>query len=240
MLALHHEQRTLTHVFAVWRTACTYLKGQQRQTRWMLSWLRDSSKAVLARAQSRVAELEAKVQDEKMRRLMVEVSSNNECEPPTPSRNFRGSTLMAPPCCNWPLQRTYACFLSHYKLEAASDARYLKDLLQRMMGAPVFLDSEDLVDLRDLFEKGVRCSDVLVVLCTTSIALRPWCLCEILEATRAGVPVIPVILEGKGFSSDLLKEQLENLESRLEKVPGLREVEDYLLQAEATFAELVS
>ena len=36
----------------------------------------------------------------------------------------------------------------------------------------MFLDSEDLTDLRDLFDAGVRCSDVLVVLCTASIALR--------------------------------------------------------------------
>jgi hypothetical protein len=33
-----------------------------------------------------------------------------------------------------------ACFLSHYKMEAGSDARYLADLLTRMLGgAPIFL-----------------------------------------------------------------------------------------------------
>ena len=37
--------------------------------------------------------------------------------------------------------KTYSCFLSHFKAEAGSDARYLKDLLQRMIrGVPCFLD----------------------------------------------------------------------------------------------------
>eukprot|EP00966_Prymnesium_polylepis_P063146 1465915-Prymnesium_polylepis.1 len=72
------------------------------------------------------------------------------------------SMLMLPPRCSWVPRQKFACFLSHYKMEAASEARYLKDLLQRMLDAPVFLDSEDLVDLRDLFDGGVRSSDTLV------------------------------------------------------------------------------
>ena len=39
-------------------------------------------------------------------------------------------------------------FLTHYKVEAGSDARYLSDLIRRMTGCPAYLDSADLVDLR--------------------------------------------------------------------------------------------
>ena len=37
-------------------------------------------------------------------------------------------------------------------MEAGSDARYLSDLIRRMTGAPAYLDSTDLVDLRLLFQ----------------------------------------------------------------------------------------
>ena len=41
------------------------------------------------------------------------------------------------------------------KMECASEARYLRDTLQRMIGTRVFLDSSDLSDLRGLVTKGV-------------------------------------------------------------------------------------
>ena len=41
-------------------------------------------------------------------------------------------------------------------MEAGSDARYLADMMRSMAKAPAFLDSEDLVDLRVLFEAGVH------------------------------------------------------------------------------------
>ena len=56
----------------------------------------------------------------------------------------------------WPLKRKYAAFLSHFKMEAASDARYLKDTLERILQAPVFLDSDNLSDLRALGKQAKR------------------------------------------------------------------------------------
>ena len=43
--------------------------------------------------------------------------------------------LSRPPTCSWKLTEgsAYLAFLSHYKVEAGSDARYLHDLLQRMV-----------------------------------------------------------------------------------------------------------
>ena len=62
--------------------------------------------------------------------------------------------------------RTFACFLSHTKEEAGADARYLRDLLERMLGCRVYLDSAELTDLRTLFTEGVQRSEVLVLLGT--------------------------------------------------------------------------
>ena len=58
----------------------------------------------------------------------------------------------------------FACFLSHYKVEAGSDARYLKDLLGKIMhDADCYLDSSNLVDLTKLFENFVFAKDTGVV-----------------------------------------------------------------------------
>ena len=40
---------------------------------------------------------------------------------------------------HWTTQKTYAAFLSHFKREAASDARYLRDLLMRTTRTPIYL-----------------------------------------------------------------------------------------------------
>ena len=45
-----------------------------------------------------------------------------------------------PPWFKWKIRGIYACFLSHYKMEAASDARYMHDILRKMLKVPVFLE----------------------------------------------------------------------------------------------------
>ena len=64
--------------------------------------------------------------------------------------------LSHPPTTSWQLRQgnRYCMFLSHFKVEAGSDARYLSDLIKRMTGCAGFLDSNDLVDLRTLFNEG--------------------------------------------------------------------------------------
>eukprot|EP00966_Prymnesium_polylepis_P082686 1914658-Prymnesium_polylepis.1 len=59
----------------------------------------------------------------------------------------------------WQLSGVYACFLTHYKMECASEARYMHDVLRKMLRAPVFLDSSALNDLRNLVAEGVHKSD---------------------------------------------------------------------------------
>ena len=70
--------------------------------------------------------------------------------------------------------KKYAAFLSHHKLACAMEARFLKTELERMLGAEIFLDSDDLKDLRKLGEHVVD-SDVLILLQSSEVLLRPWC-----------------------------------------------------------------
>ena len=64
--------------------------------------------------------------------------------------------LSHPPTTSWELRQgnNYCMFLSHFKVEAGSDARYLSDLIKRKTGCAAYLDSNDLVDLRTLFNEG--------------------------------------------------------------------------------------
>ena len=78
----------------------------------------------------------------------------------------------------------------------ALQARYIRDLLAKMLGTPMYLDSANLNDLRALFSEGVRQSDVLIVLFTPSVLTRPWCLLEILEADRTGIPIVVLNVAG--------------------------------------------
>ena len=79
-------------------------------------------------------------------------------------------------------------------MEAASDARYIRDALQKMLRCPVFLDSSSLADLRTLFTDGVHQSDCTVLLVTKNVLTRPWCACRTLPksgAKRVGWEVLP-------------------------------------------------
>jgi hypothetical protein len=120
-----------------------------------------------------------------------------------------------PPTVNWGVRSVYACFLSHYKTEAASDARYLHDALPQMLHAPVFLDSSSLKDLRLLVTEGVFKSDVLVALLTKGYLTRPWCLLEIFAAVKRGIPIISVEVAGGRFSTAEMREYIECLPKRL-------------------------
>ena len=64
--------------------------------------------------------------------------------------------LTIPPSHNWELRQgnRYCMFLSHFKEEAGCDARYLSDLIKRKTGCAAYLDSNDLVDMRTLFNEG--------------------------------------------------------------------------------------
>lgn len=96
----------------------------------------------------------------------------------------------------------YLVFLSHYKLEAGTEAALMRTELEKLIleesedfdadfNTPVFLDSEDLTNLKELQVEVVR-SHNLVVLLTTGVLSRPWCLVEMVTAVQHGIPVVLV------------------------------------------------
>ena len=84
-----------------------------------------------------------------------------------------------------------AAFLSHYKVQAGSEARIVHGHLKKSMGEDndIFLDSDDLQDLRLLLEH-VKASDVLVLLQTKSVFERPWVIMELHTAIMHNVPIV--------------------------------------------------
>ena len=156
--------------------------------------------------------------------------------------------MSLPPVCDWQLAKghKYCTFLSHFKVEAGSDARYLSDLIRRMTGAPAYLDSTDLVDLRLLFQDGVHKTDAFVILATKGVLTRPWCIMEMWEAARHQIPIVLFPVIGGGFDMADAKYLLSNLEAEMEGrnqycmpevmahlrkqgVTDVRELEDVLL-----------
>jgi len=125
------------------------------------------------------------------------------------------ASTINPPTTHWRTANTYACFVSHVKAEAGSDARFLHDLLRKALRCAVFLDSDTLTDLRNLFDEGVYESDVLLVLFTPHILTRPWCLLEMYAAAKADVPVLFLHLTTKPYHMENAVAFVRNLEKSL-------------------------
>ena len=86
----------------------------------------------------------------------------------------------------------FAVFLSHFKDEAAAEARILKTELVKRLRAKeeqIFLDSDNLSDLRKLLD-SVAESDAVVMLYTRGVLSRPWCLLELQAAAKSKTPLI--------------------------------------------------
>ena len=127
---------------------------------------------------------------------------------------WAGCTI-EPPTVKWPGEKSYACFLSHYKMEAASDARLMHDMLAKMLRYPVFLDSSNLTDLRQLITDGVADSDVILLLGTKGLFTRPWCLLEIVHSARLKVPTIIVEIKNSGFDAEESQRYIDHLEETM-------------------------
>ena len=67
----------------------------------------------------------------------------------------------------------FAAFLSHYKVEAATEARWMQQELETALGERIFLDSDDLNNLSRL-QDHVRDSRCLLLLQTRNVLTRPW------------------------------------------------------------------
>ena len=110
-------------------------------------------------------------------------------------------------------EHAYAAFLSHYKVEAGMEARYLKMELEGIIKEPCFLDSQDLRNLKLMISEGLLRSDVVVILGTKGYFTRPFCLVEAWCAQRFRVPVVVDAVAMRGFDWKLACEQLSDLEA---------------------------
>jgi hypothetical protein len=119
--------------------------------------------------------------------------------------------------------KRWAAFISHYKVEAAMEARFLQTELKVLLGRKCFLDSDDLRDLRRL-QQSVRDSDCLIVVQSKSILSRPYCLLEMVTAIESRVPIVGVSLAVGGlemYKFELAPAFLAHLERTLEQAnPG--------------------
>jgi len=116
--------------------------------------------------------------------------------------------------------KTFAAFLSHAKADAAMHARFLFEKLEvQMGGARIFLDSDDLRDLRSLL-KHVQDSEVLLLLQTPNVNSRPCCLLEMLTALDNNIPIIAVCLMGQrradAYDFAYAEQFLANLDTMLD------------------------
>mmetsp|Transcript_33394 Transcript_33394/g.71554 ORF Transcript_33394/g.71554 Transcript_33394/m.71554 type:complete len:1076 (+) Transcript_33394:39-3266(+) len=100
-------------------------------------------------------------------------------------------------------------FLSHYKVEAGTEATLMQEAMINMIekdpyhpandfAVPVFLDSENLTDLR-MLKSHVKKSHNLVLLLTPKVFTRPWCLVEIVTACANGIKILPVEVQRPGM-----------------------------------------
>lgn len=80
---------------------------------------------------------------------------------------------------------------------------------------PRLSSSNNLSDLRMLFDNGVHVSDCVVLLATKGVLSRPWCLLELHEAVLHQIPVIVLPVAQRSFDWDEARGLIEHLETRL-------------------------
>ena len=84
-----------------------------------------------------------------------------------------------------------------------------------MLRYPVFLDSSNLTDLRQLITNGVADSDVMLMLGTKGLFSRPWCLLEVVHSARLKVPTIIVEIKNSGFDAEESQRYIDHLEETM-------------------------
>ena len=105
----------------------------------------------------------------------------------------------------------YGAFISYSREEAGSDARLLRTALATRMQRPVFLDATDADNILEIVTHEVPNAAAVVLLLTGGVLWRPWVLLELYEALRLKIPVVPILVEGRGYDFAAAKAHLGNL-----------------------------
>ena len=120
-----------------------------------------------------------------------------------------------------PLKK-FGGFLSHFKQECGTEARLVANEMKTLQPElNLFLDSDDLFDLRSLLE-DVKQSDRFILFQSAGVLTRPWCLMEIVTAISSQVPIVCINVLGPNrydYSSALT--YMTHLDTELDRAnPG--------------------
>ena len=112
-----------------------------------------------------------------------------------------------------PRRRRFDCFICHQKQSAGAFARLLNLHLEDALQREVFIDADHLSRLDTLFQHVRNDTGTLVVLLTSRLLHSPWCLGEVTTASKYGVKILPVYLQGFESPSvqwvDTIQEQVD-------------------------------
>ena len=151
-------------------------------------------------------------------------------------RTSRGSDDFEEATSSGGVPTSYAAFISYYRLEAGSDARFLQGALAAAFRQPVFLDATDADELRAILTDGVGRSDAVVALQTKRYLQRPWCLAERHQRRDARARrSSPSSSTADGYDFAEAKKFLSDLPAELEKANpgGVAELEAQRIVARA-------
>lgn len=124
----------------------------------------------------------------------------------------------------------YDMFICHHKAHAQAQARLLKTKLEAQKSCTIFIDSDNLTQLDELFDI-VRCKvGRLVVYLTQSTLTRPWCAGEIVTATLAKQVEVRCIRTPSFVPPT--QEQLGHIENFLAFADSSWSLKDYGIQFE--------
>jgi len=119
-------------------------------------------------------------------------------------------------------RKKYDSFLCHHKAHASAQVRLLKTLIQMEKGPSyhVFIDSDDLRDLDELFDTVKSNVAHFIVYLTSMTLTRPWCAGEIAVATMCNLNRSKVMTSSFRPAED---EELQDMEAFLGDVSVLQQ-----------------
>jgi len=130
-------------------------------------------------------------------------------------------------------RKAYRFFLCHHKLAAGSLARLLKIHIQkRGPNLSTFVDTDDLTDLADLFGLVAQQVETLVVLASSEILHRKWCVGEMVTAYVQKRQTVLVLLP------DFEKPSQPFIDNYLFIVPEIKDLAGYSISIEDVQATL--
>lgn len=98
--------------------------------------------------------------------------------------------------------KQFGIFLCHHKMAAGALCRLLKILIAHQTSMKVFLDSDELENLDNVFETVKSNTQNLVVVLTPEVLSRMWCAGEIVTAFQNELRVIPLLCDDFQFLNE--------------------------------------